>query len=130
MAGSYLPLASALLATAIVAILAATSAFPVAAAASAADKYSGRMVIIRAPGARVLDVSAGGALNKWQQQQRRLVEDEVAPEFGGLLGAGNGGSISDGALNKDGQVCLPSGQCTKPGGSYTRGCTYGKKCAH
>ena len=47
------------------------------------------MVIIRAPGARVLDVSAGGALNKWQQQLRRLVEDEVAPEFGGLLGAKN-----------------------------------------
>ena len=67
----------------------ATSTVPVAAAASAADKYSGRMVIIRAPGARVVDVSAGGVLNKWQQQRRRLVEDEVAPEFGGLLGAKN-----------------------------------------
>ncbi|CAD6267361.1 unnamed protein product [Miscanthus lutarioriparius] len=88
------------------------------------------MVIIRAPGARVLDVSAGGALNKWQQQQRRLVEDEVAPEFGGLLGTGNGGSISDGALNKDRQNCLPSGQCTKPGGSYTRGCTFKDHCPH
>jgi hypothetical protein len=128
MAGSYLPLA-----TAVVAILVATSAVPVATAAAAtADKYSGRMVIIRAPGARVLDVSAGSALNKWQQRRRRLVEDEVAPEFGGLqLGAGNGGSsVSNDALNKDGQVCLPSGQCTKPGGPYTRGCTYGEKCAH
>ena len=133
MAGSYLPLASALLATAIVAILAATSAFPVAAAASAADKYSGRMVIIRAPGARVLDVSAGGALNKWQQQQRRLVEDEVAPEFGGLLGAGNGGGhVSNDALNPDKGVCLPHAQCAarRPGGSNTRPCTFKNYCPH
>jgi hypothetical protein len=56
MAGTYLPLAALLLATA-VAILAATFAVPVVAAA-AADKYSGRMVIIHAPGSSRV-VSAG-----------------------------------------------------------------------
>jgi len=129
MAGTYLPVAAFLLATAVVAILAATSAVPVAAAA--AHKYNGRMVIIRAPGARVLDVddSTGGALNRWQQR-RRLVEDEVAPEFVGLLGAGNGGQVSYNAENKDRPVCLPDGSCAARGGSYTRPCTYKDHCPH
>ncbi|CAD6269742.1 unnamed protein product [Miscanthus lutarioriparius] len=129
MAGTYLPLAALLLATA-VAILAATSAVPVVAAA-AADKYSGRMVIIHAPGSSRV-VSAGGALNKWQQQ-RRLVEDEVAPEFGSLLGAGNGGGhVSTDALNPNRPLCLPHAQCAAhgPGGSNTRPCTYIEHCAH
>jgi hypothetical protein len=125
MAGTYLPLAALHLTTA-VAILAAISAVPVTAAA---DKYSGRMVIIRAPGARV--VSAGGALNKWQQR-RRPVEDEVAPEFGGgLLGAGEGRRISysAGALDKDRPVCLHH-NCAVPGKPYTQDhCTYQNHCA-
>jgi hypothetical protein len=86
------------------------------------------MVIIHAPGSSRV-VSASGALNKWQQQ-RRLVEDEVAPEFGGLLGAGNGGYISSNAENKDRPVCLPDGSCAARGGPYTRPCTYKDHCAH
>jgi hypothetical protein len=130
MAGTYLPLAALLLATA-VAILAATSAVPVVAAAAAADKYSGRMVIIHAPGSSRV-VSAGGALiNKWQQQ-RRLVEDEVAPEFGSLLGAGNGGvHVTTAALNPDSPFCQPHAQCAALGhGSSTRSCTYWEHCPH
>ena len=125
MAGTYLPVAAFLLATAVVAILAATSAVPVAAAA--AHKYNGRMVIIRAPGARVLDVddSTGGALNRWQQR-RRLVEDEVAPELGGLLGAGDGPGISYGAFDPNRPVCLHG--CAQPGQHYTRPCAASHYC--
>ncbi|KXG23764.1 uncharacterized protein LOC110429870 [Sorghum bicolor] len=133
MGGTYLPLAALVLATAVT-LLVATSAVPVAAAAANNNKYySGRMVIIRAPGATTVVVSAGGALNKWRRQQqrrRRLVEDEVAPEFVGLLGAGNGGQVSYNAENKDRPVCLPDGSCAARGGSYTRPCTYKDHCPH
>ncbi|XP_066383586.1 uncharacterized protein [Miscanthus floridulus] len=117
MAGTCLPLAALLLATAVT-LLVATSAVSVAAAA---DKYSGRMIIIRAPGASVPDVS-GGALNKWQQ--RRMVEDEVAPDLGGLLaGAGDPRGISYGALDPNKPVCL-HGNCAAQGRPIT-----GRPCA-
>ncbi|PWZ34404.1 hypothetical protein Zm00014a_026037 [Zea mays] len=122
MAAGYLPLAAA----AVTLLVVATSAIPVAAA-----KFSGRnrMVIIRAPGARV--VSPGGALNNKWQQWRRLVEDDVAPEFGGgggqLVGGADGNSLG---LVNDRPVCLHNG-CAQPGQRYTPGhCTYKNGCPH
>jgi hypothetical protein len=93
------------------------------------------MVIIRGrgPAATTRVVGAAGARsNEWQQQYRRLVEDEVAPELGGLLlGAGDGG-IGNHVLNLDNTGCESSSQCTAKGrgGSYTRGCTYKEHCPH
>ena len=61
-----------------------------------------------------------------------LVEDEVAPELGGLvLGAGDGG-IGNHVLNPDNTGCESSSQCAAKGrgGSYTRPCTYKDYCAH
>ena len=61
----------------------------------------------------------------------RLLEDEVAPEIGGLLGAGGGGGIGYGALDKDRTGCQSGNQCAaQAGGSYTRGCTYNDRCPH
>jgi len=60
------------------------------------------------------------------------VEDEVAPELGGLLlGAGDGG-IGNHVLNPDNTGCESSSQCAAKGrgGSYTRPCTYKDYCAH
>ncbi|OEL22562.1 hypothetical protein BAE44_0016419 [Dichanthelium oligosanthes] len=73
------------------------------------------MVIIRAT-----VTSRAGARSTWQ----RRLEDEVAPEFGGLQLAGAGeGNL---ALDKNRPGCLKGGQCNgKPdGGSYVRPCTY------
>nr|TKW28615.1 LOW QUALITY PROTEIN: hypothetical protein SEVIR_3G340000v2 [Setaria viridis] len=76
------------------------------------------------------DGVAGGAarVDKWRY---RLVEDEVAPEFGGVLATNsNGGRISTGALNRNRPGCQSGSQCAgKPaGGSYTRPCTYRNQC--
>lgn len=67
----------------------------VASAVPATAEYSGaRMVIIRSgPETRVGGGAASAQSNKWRRHYRRL-EDEVATELGGLLGAGgSGGSI-------------------------------------
>ncbi|XP_062204769.1 uncharacterized protein LOC133906776 [Phragmites australis] len=95
-----------------------------ASAAATGDGYSGRMVIIDAPGTRV----AGARDGKWP----RRLENDVAPEFpaaGSLQGA-DGGHISTGALQKDKPVCLSGNQCATQarGGSYTRPCTYQGQC--
>ncbi|KAF8776670.1 hypothetical protein HU200_003396 [Digitaria exilis] len=77
-----------LLLGATVALLLAVSA--IGTPAAAANNYGGgggRMVIIRAPppGTTTRTSAAAGGRNRWQQWRR--VEDEVAPEFAGLLGA-------------------------------------------
>ena len=106
------PLAALLLAAAVTVLLAA-SASP-----AAADKHiigggGGRMVIVRAPGT-----------SRWQ---RRLVEDEVAPEFGsGLLLGADQGHISYDTLNKDAAAC--GDNCAGKGKPYTRPCTYQGQC--
>ncbi|CAD6269741.1 unnamed protein product [Miscanthus lutarioriparius] len=102
-------------------------------ATAGGGEYSGpRMVIIRRPATTTRAGGAAGARsNKWRQHYRRL-EDEVAPELGGmLLGAGEGG-IGYGALDKDRPGCQSGNQCAAkgPGGSYTRGCTYESQCPH
>jgi hypothetical protein len=106
----------------------------VASAVPATAEYSGaRMVIIRrGPGIRVGGGAAGVQSNKWRRHYRRL-EDEVAPELGGLLGAGgSGGSIDYRALDKNTSGCGKGNQCAAKGhgGSYTRSCTYKERCPH
>ncbi|CAD6267365.1 unnamed protein product [Miscanthus lutarioriparius] len=91
------PLAVLLVATAM-ALLLASSVIPAAAAAAVASggRYGGgRMVFVHGPG-RTKQV--GGARgNEWRHYLAR-VEDEVAPEFGGILATNSrGGSISSGA---------------------------------
>ncbi|CAN6329518.1 unnamed protein product [Urochloa humidicola] len=116
----------ALLVTAIAALLlAATSA---TSSPAAADNHSGgRMatIIIRAHGARVPAAAAsGGSRSKWHEYDRRwrLLEDEVAPEFGGLLG----GHISADPLIKDRAACTSN--CAGKGEPYTRPCIYKNQC--
>ncbi|CAL4898500.1 unnamed protein product [Urochloa decumbens] len=130
------PLSAVLLLAAAVALLLAALANPAAAAVS--GQFGGsRMVILRhAPGTRVVagDGAAGAHNNnkQWRYYAGR-VEDEVAPEFGGMLATNsNGGRISTGALNKDRPGCQSGSQCAaKPaGGSYTRPCTYRNMCPH
>ena len=106
------PLAALLLAAAVTVQLAA-SASP-----AAADKHiiggGGRMVIVRAP---------AGTSSRWQ----RRLEDEVAPEFGGLLLGADQGHISYDTLNKGRAACGDS--CAAKGGKpYTRPCTYQEQC--
>ena len=97
------------------AVLLAASASP----AAADDKHvigggGGRMVIVRAP---------AGTSSRWQ----RRLEDEVAPEFGGLLLGADQGHISYDTLNKGRAACGDS--CAAKGGKpYTRPCTYQEKC--
>jgi len=75
------PLAVLLLATAM-ALLLASSVIPAAAVASGGRYGGGRMVFVHGPG-RTKQV--GGARgNEWPHYLGR-VEDEVAPEFGGIL---------------------------------------------
>ena len=126
------PLAVLLLATAVALLLAASSVVPAAAAAAAVSggRYGGggRMVFVHGPGTTTKQV--GGARgNEWRHYLAR-VEDEVAPEFGGILATNSrGGSISSGALNKDRPVCPSGSQCAaRGGGSYTRPCTYKNQC--
>ncbi|CAN6329515.1 unnamed protein product [Urochloa humidicola] len=113
------PVAVLLLVTAVALLLAAL----VNPAAAASSQYGGgRMVIIR----HAAGTSVAGS--KWRYGR---VEDEVAPEFGGMLAMNsNGGRISTGALDKNRPVCQSSSQCAgKPaGGSYTRPCTYRSQC--
>lgn len=104
----------------------------VASAVPATAEYSGaRMVIIRSgPGTRVGGGAAGAQSNKWRRHYRRL-EDEVAPELGGLLGAGgSGGSIDYRVLDKNTSGCVKGNQCATKGtgGSYTRPCMYKEGC--
>ncbi|CAN6334518.1 unnamed protein product [Urochloa humidicola] len=103
--------------------------------ATAGVRHSGaRMVIIRhGPGTRLGGGAAGArASNEWRYG--RSLEDEVAPELellGGVLGAGDGGGIGYGALDKDRPGCQNGNQCAaQGGGSYTRGCTYKDHCPH
>jgi hypothetical protein len=101
----------------------------------AGSKYSGaRMVIIRSPATTRVVGAAGARSNEWQQHYRQLVEDEVTPELGGLLGAG---MIGYGALYSSRPACpQESGNqnqgCTtkSPGQPYVRGCSYMSQCPH
>ncbi|KAG2630159.1 uncharacterized protein LOC120699857 [Panicum virgatum] len=69
-------------------------------------------------------VAAGAAPVDIEWRQRRL-EDEVAPELGGMLAAGQG-YISYNTLDK--QSC-GGGGCAARGASYTgNGCTYNNQC--
>jgi hypothetical protein len=89
------------------------------------------MVFVHGPGTTTKQV--GGARgNEWRHYLAPRVEDEVAPEFGGILTTNSGGgSISSGALNKDRPGCQSGNQCAaKGGGSYTRPCTYKNQCPH
>ncbi|CAD6269743.1 unnamed protein product [Miscanthus lutarioriparius] len=128
------PLAVLLLATAVALLLAASSVVPTAAAAAVSGgRYGGggRMVFVHGPGTTTKQV--GGARgNEWRHYLAPRVEDEVAPEFGGILATNSeGGSISSGTLNKDRPVCPSGSQCAaRGGGSYTRPCTYKNQCPH
>jgi hypothetical protein len=124
------PLAVVLLATAVALLLAASLVSP---ATASGGRYGGggRMVFVHGPGTTTKQV--GGARgNEWRHYLAPRVEDEVAPEFGGILPTNSGGgSISSGALNKDRPGCQSGNQCAaKGGGSYTRPCTYKNQCPH
>jgi hypothetical protein len=100
--------------------------------ATAGGEYSGtRMVIIRGPGTRIVGAAGAQTTNNWRQHHRRL-EDEVAPELGGLLLGAGEGDIGYGALDKDRPGCQSGNQCAAKGGggSYTRPCTYKNECPH
>ena len=124
------PLAVLLLATAVALLLAASSVVP---AAAGGGRYGGggTMVFVHGPGTTK---QVGGARgNEWRHYDLApRVEDEVAPEFGGILATNSeGGSISSGTLNKDRPVCPSGSQCAaRGGGSYTRPCTYKNQCPH
>ncbi|KAG0521334.1 hypothetical protein BDA96_08G151400 [Sorghum bicolor] len=124
------PLAVVLLATAAMTLLlAATSS--VSPAAAAATVGGGRMVFVHGTGTKVV---AGARGTEWRRHYLApRVEDEVAPEFGGILATtdSRGGGISAGVLNKNRLFCPSSSQCAaKGGGSYTRPCTYKNQCPH
>jgi len=127
------PLAILLVATAM-ALLLASSVIPAAAAAAAVasgGRYGGgRMVFVHGP--RRTKQVGGARGNEWRHYLAR-VEDEVAPEFGGILATNSrGGSISSGALDKGRPICPSGSQCAARGGggSYTRPCTYKNQCPH
>ena len=95
-------MASSLPLAVVVLLLLVASAVP----PTAGGKHSGgaRMVIItrRAPGTTAGRASGG-----------RLLEDELEPEFGGLLGAGGGDDIGYDALDK-GRTGCQSSSVTEP----------------
>ncbi|PUZ67544.1 hypothetical protein GQ55_3G444200 [Panicum hallii var. hallii] len=108
------PLAAViLLLPAAIALLLSLSCCPVAAA-----NYGGSRAVAAAAGAAPVD-------SEWL---RRRLEDEVAPEFGGMLAQGaNQPYIIYKGLNKDRQACGGRG-CAAAGASYTRPCTYADRC--
>ncbi|KAF8667536.1 hypothetical protein HU200_052734 [Digitaria exilis] len=115
----------------VVAILLAASAIISTTPAAAANNHGGggRMVIIRAPPHGTTTTSAAAvrarSRSRWLQQRRR-VEDEVAPEFAGLLGAVDDPTAAS-SLVPGQQVCI-GGKCVAAGQSYIRPCTYGTQC--
>ena len=71
-------------------------------------------------------VAAAGAAPDSEWRRRRL-EDEVAPELGGMLALGaNQGHITYNTLNKNRPSC--GGGCAARGASYTNKCTYKNRC--
>ncbi|RLM98936.1 hypothetical protein C2845_PM06G31780 [Panicum miliaceum] len=73
-------------------------------------------------------VAAAGAAPVDSEWRRRRLEDEVAPELGGMLAQGaDHGYITYNTLNKDGQAC-GGGGCAARGASYTQTCTYANQC--
>ena len=70
--------------------------------------------------------AAAGAAPDSEWRRRRL-EDEVAPELGGMLALGaNQGHITYNTLNKNRPSC--GGGCAARGASYTNKCTYKNRC--
>ncbi|PVH63085.1 hypothetical protein PAHAL_3G469600 [Panicum hallii] len=109
------PLAAViLLLPAAIALLLSLSCCPVAAA-----NYGG---------SRAVAAAAAGAAPVDSEWLRRRLEDEVAPELGGMLAQGaNQRYITYKGLNKDGQACGGRG-CAAKGASYTQACTYADLC--
>ncbi|KAF8776672.1 hypothetical protein HU200_003398 [Digitaria exilis] len=112
---------------AVLLLLLAASPGPVATAAYKHGGGGGRMVIIvGAPGR----CRGGGRSrsSRYDDERRRLVEDEVAPELAtaaGLLGADVDSFISSQALKRDRPVCLQDSCAGNSGQPYTRSCLLG-----